>query len=403
MKENNLAAKSYLESISLQPPYRIGIIGGGQLGKMMAIPAKQMGFQVIILDPTVNCPASGVVDEQIVANFNDCQAIRQLASKVEVLTYEFEHINSDCLIDLEQEGYKIHPAPKNLKLIQNKLTQKETLSREGILVPDFQAVFNLKDIQQAISLYGYPVILKSCHGGYDGKGNHLINKQEDISVAYDYFQGRELMVEKFVNYTCEVSVIVARDNQGIIKSYPVAENEHYHNILRKTIVPARISQEIANKAKSVAESVIEIFKGVGVFCVEMFVTKQGEVLVNEVAPRPHNSGHYTIEACETSQFEQHVRAITGLPLGDTSLRFPAVMINLLGEMGEDGPAVLRGCKEALSLPRVHLHFYGKKHTKPLRKMGHVTVTAPNLEEAEKIAETVQKHLRVVSDRGEKNE
>ncbi len=367
---------------------------------MMAASAKHFGFFVIILDPTPRCPASGVADRQIVANFDDCSAIHSLASVSDVITYEFEHIDSACLLDLEKEGYSIHPTPWILSVIQNKLTQKETLSKAGISVPSYMSVTDIDSIKQASKLFGYPLLLKSCCGGYDGKGNLLIESSEDLDKASLFVQNGEMMIERFIPFSCEVSVVVARDISGNVKSYSVSENEHFRNILRRTIVPARIPIEIADRAKFVAETVVNIFSGVGIFCVEMFVTKSGEVLVNEIAPRPHNSGHYTIEACVTSQFEQHVRAITGLPLGDTTLRSPVVMINLLGEEGEVGPAVLEGCSSALSLPGVHLHFYGKEITAPLRKMGHITVTAPNLEQAIKIADIAYRHLRVVAAKGE---
>lgn len=370
-----------LDKITTYPPSSVGIIGGGQLGKMMTTAAKQMGFTVTILDPTPECPAAQVADRQVVANFTDRKAIRKLAQQCQVLTYEFEHIDSQVLIELVQEGHHIYPDPSVLQIIQNKLSQKKALLKEGIPLPAFQAVKDEKDILQAGENWGFPLLLKACTGGYDGKGNYLLKNATEIPKALNQFAGSELMVEAFVPFTCEISVIVARSKSEKPRTYPLSENYHKDNILRTCIIPARVSEDVARKAREIAARAMEVFQGIGVFCVEMFVTPTGDVLVNEVAPRPHNSGHYTIEACVTSQFEQHIRAIWDLPLGDTQLISPAVMLNLLGDLGEKGPAVLKGCAAALQIPGTSLHFYGKKETTPLRKMGHLTITAPTQEEA----------------------
>lgn len=389
-----------LDRIPLLPPYRIAIIGGGQLGKMMAVAAKQMGFFVSVLDPTPHSPAAQVADHQVVADFTDGEAFSALAKESDVMTYEFEHIDSLSLIALEEQGHAIFPTPKILRLIQNKMTQKETLLSAGIPLPPFEPVRCIEDLRKAASKFGYPLLLKASTGGYDGKGNYLLQKPEDIETGFALFDKRSVFAEKFVPFACEVSVVVARGRCGEIKSYPLSENEHIDNILHRSIVPAKVTDLIASKAQKVAEAVISVFSGIGVFCVEMFVTKSGEILVNEVAPRPHNSGHYTIEACEVSQFEQHIRAVTGLPLGNTTLRSPAVMVNILGKEPHDGPAVLEGCSSALSLPGVHLHFYGKKMTLPGRKMGHITVTASDLELALQTADSAMQKLRVITKDGD---
>lgn len=385
-----------LDKIQVSPPNQIGIIGGGQLGKMMAIAAKQLGFHVSILDPQEDCPAAQVADSHLIAAFNDQDAISRLVRSVDVTTYEFEHIDSQVLIDLEALGHIIYPEPRNLQLIQNKLTQKTALKEAGIPVAEFVAVANYYDLEKAAQGFGYPLLLKTCAGGYDGKGNYLIKSKVQLPDALDDLGQGELMAEAFVPFVCEVSVMVARDKDGNLSVYPLSENEHEDNILRYSIVPARVSGKVAQRCQEIAGEVIQLFRGVGIFCVEMFVTGEGEVLVNEVAPRPHNSGHYTIEACQTSQFEQHIRAITGLPLGDVKLREAAVMVNLLGEPGWTGPAVLEGCSQALAIPGVHLHFYGKKITVPKRKMGHVTVTAASLEEAISLSKEAAKVLKVVA-------
>ncbi len=386
-----------LDTIKANPPWRIGIIGGGQLGKMMAVAAKQLGFAVTVLDPQVSCPAAGVADSHIVADFHDQGALAKLVKGSDVTTYEFEHIDSEILIELAREGLAIHPEPSILQAIQNKLTQKNVLAREDIPVPAYMEVTALEDIKQAGKQYGYPLILKACSGGYDGKGNFLIKGPEDIQEALNTLVNCQLLVEQYIPFQQEVSVMVARDLRGKIAVYPLSENQHEDNILRLNNVPARVEANIAKKSFDIAAKVIEVFRGSGVFCVEMFVTNEGQVLVNEVAPRPHNSGHYTIEACVTSQFEQHVRAITGLPLGSTRLIESAVTINLLGEPGHQGAAVLKGCSRALAFPGVHLHFYGKATTQSKRKMGHVTITAPALEQALEIADQVQGMLQVVSE------
>ena len=386
-----------LDKITQVPPYRIAVVGGGQLGKMMTVAAKQMGFYVTVLDPTPGSPAAQVADNQIVAAFDDSDAIRAMAAEADVITYEFEHIDSATLLALEAAGYPVYPTPKILRVIQNKRMQKEALVKAAIPVAPFLSVTGLQSATLAGEQFGYPFLLKACTGGYDGKGNVLVRNENDVAAALDLLGGCELMAEEFIPFTCEVSVMVVRSVDGEIKSYPLSENEHEDSILHRSIVPARVSEPVSTRARAVAEDVMSLFSGIGVFCVEMFVTRDGGILVNEVAPRPHNSGHYTIEACVTSQFEQQVRAITGLPLGDTRLLAPVVMVNLLGEAGHTGSAVLSGCHDALALPGVHLHFYGKTHTAPQRKMGHITVTADTLATAIEIAERAAGYLRVVSD------
>ncbi|MBS4023786.1 MAG: 5-(carboxyamino)imidazole ribonucleotide synthase [Dethiobacter sp.] len=389
-----------LNRIAVRPPFRIAIVGGGQLGKMMTVAAKQLGFHVTVLDPTPESPAAQVADRQVVAAFTDGEAIRSLAASADVITYEFEHIDCSSLLALEEDGYPVFPTARLLRIIQNKLTQKKALAKANIPVPSFLPAADSKEAGEAAAKLGFPLLLKACRGGYDGKGNALVMNAGELDAQFESLGGCEILVEEFIPFTCEVSVMVARGRFGEIKSYPLSENEHADNILRQSVVPARVAPAVELKSRQVAESVMSLFSGVGVFCVEMFVTAQGEVLVNEVAPRPHNSGHYTIEACVTSQFEQHIRAIAGLPLGDTTLVQPAVMVNLLGEEGFYGPAVLEGTALALSLPGVHLHLYGKSITSPLRKMGHITVTAPKLAQAIDVAARAGQALRVISQEGE---
>ena len=367
---------------------KIGIIGGGQLGQMMILEAKKMGFYITVLDPTLNCPAHTIVDEHIVADFEDEKAIRLLAEKSDVVTYEFEHINAQVLKQLEAEGKKVYPTATSLEIIQNKFSQKSLLKKDGIPVPDFMAVSSPAEILAAGKKYGFPFMLKACTGGYDGKGNYVVKNENDCENGYKELGGGTLplMAEKFYPFIMEISVLACRAINGDIKVYPVAENIHKDSILDKTRVPAAISDKTTENAMNLAKRVMEVFDGVGMFCVEMFVDKEGNVAINEVAPRPHNSGHYTIEAGVTSQFEQHIRAVSGLPLGDSSLIRPVVMRNILGEEGSSGKAVVEGADEALAIPGVTLHVYGKETSKPKRKMGHLKSTAPTLEEAEKSAD-----------------
>lgn len=380
---------------------KIGIIGGGQLGQMMILEAKKMGFYVTVLDPTFNCPAHTLVDEHIVADFNDKSAIRKLAKKSDVVTYEFEHINAEVLKELEAEGKPVYPTATSLEIIQNKFAQKTVLAQNGVPVADFIEINSVHDIEKAGNLFGYPMLLKTCTGGYDGKGNYVVKSAEDCNKGFITLGSGllPLMAERFFPFIMEISVLACRAIDGDIKVYPVAENLHEDNILDETHVPAGISQEITEKAMSLAKKVMEVFNGVGMFCMEMFVDKEGNVAINEVAPRPHNSGHYTIEACVTSQFEQHIRAISGLPLGDASLIRPVVMKNLLGADGFSGKTLISGADGCLAIPGVTLHIYGKEETKPKRKMGHITATASSLSEATK---NVRNAYEKITIKGENN-
>lgn len=384
-------SKDYLKT-------KIGIIGGGQLGKMMILEAKKMGFYVTVLDPTLKCPCHTLCDEHIVAGFDDYEAIKTLALKSDVVTYEFEHISYEALLKLEEKGVKVYPTAASLKIIQNKFEQKKTLVSGEIPVPEFVKIDSLKDMELTGEKFGYPFVLKTCTGGYDGKGNAFVKNAENKEKAFNSLGGGKvpLMAEKMVDFKMEISVLACRGTDKNIAVYPVGDNRHRNNILHETVVPACISEEITKKAMDIAGKVMNVFDGIGMFCVEMFVTKNGDVLVNEVAPRPHNSGHYSIEACVTSQFENHIRAVSGLPLGDTTLIRPAVMINILGSDKFSGDAFVEGCFEALSVPGVKLHIYGKEKTSPGRKMGHLTVTAESVETALENARSAFEKIRVIS-------
>ncbi len=346
---------------------KIGIIGGGQLGKIMSQKAKKMGFFVTILDPTPNCPAAQVSDRQIIGGFHDTHKIEQLVRESDVTTFELENVETSILKKLYDGGHNIHPSPYVLELIQDKYQQKKLLDAKGIPVPAYKKILETRDLES----FGFPVIQKARRGGYDGKGVLLLKTQEDISSAIE----AESFIEELVDIEKELAVIVARNIEGEISCYPVVEMlfDERVNICDSVMAPARIDSEIEKKVIEIATASIKALDGVGIFGVEMFLTKSGEILVNEIAPRPHNSGHYTVESCATSQFEQIIRAVTNLPLGSTKLLSASVMVNLLGEVGYEGEPIIEGIQEALAIPCLSFHFYGKDVTKPFRKMGHVTV------------------------------
>lgn len=354
---------------------KLGIIGGGQLGKIMSQKAKKMGFHVTILDPTFNCPAAQVSDKHIMGGFHDKEKLEQLVQETDVTTFELEHVDTSILKELFDNGHAIHPSPYVIELIQNKYEQKKLLDQKGIPVPAY------KDVQkdEDLAAFGFPVIQKAKMGGYDGKGVQMLKTQADVAKALP----TESFIEELVDIDKELAIIVARNMQGEIKCYPVVEMlfDERTNICDIVMAPAKISKEIEEKVTEVSIKSIEALEGVGIFAVELFLTKQGEVLVNEIAPRAHNSGHYTVEACATSQFEQIIRAVTNLPLGSTKLISPAVMINLLGEEGYEGEPFIDGIHEALEIPELSFHFYGKTFTKPFRKMGHVTILDDDIDKA----------------------
>ena len=362
--------------------YRIGIIGGGQLGKMMILDAKRLDTYFVILDPTPKCPADSIADEHIVADFDDVRAFHELADKVDVITYEFEHINAQALQELEAEGHKVYPSSETLLHIQNKYDQKMWLRQNDLPVPDFKKVETPEYIREAGKIFGYPMMLKTCTGGYDGKGNAPVDTEADVERAFEALGSGKLplMVEAFCPFEKEVSILVCRSVNGDVKVFPVAENVHKDSILDETTVPANISETSTEKAMDIARRAVHAFNAYGMLCIELFVTADGEVLVNELAPRPHNSGHYTIEGCVTSQYENHIRGILGLPLGSAELIRPTVMKNIIGQYSVD-KAEVKGLEEAYAIGEVKVHIYGKEKVSKGRKMGHITVTDTTVESA----------------------
>lgn len=346
----------------------LGIIGGGQLGMMITEAAKKMPehiSKVIVLDPVKNCSASQVGAEQIIADFKDKNAIIELAKRSDIITYEIESGDSEVLKIVEKDA-EINPSPETLKIIQDKFLQKSFLMQNNIPVPEFILVESISDLEQGLKKFGYPSLLKARRDAYDGRGNFKIDSSKQIQKAFDYFNEKNLMLEKFISFKMEVSVIAARNTKGQIKTFPLVENIHEDNILRQTIAPARVSEKIAKKAQDIAKTTMSVLKGAGIFGIEMFVTKNDEIIINEIAPRVHNSGHHTLQSSKTSQFEQHLRAILGLELGDTSLLHPTIMYNILGPKNFEGEYK----PIELSEQNVFLKMYGKKISKPSRKLGH---------------------------------
>ena len=349
----------------------LGIIGGGQLGMMLTEAAKKMPehiSKVIVLDPNENCSASLVGAEQIVADFKDKDSIINLANQVDIITYEIESGDSDVLKSVENKA-EINPSPETLKTIQDKFLQKTFLQNHNIPVPEFIKVENIEEVKEGLKKFGYPALLKARRDAYDGKGNFKIDSENEIQTAYDYFKGQKLMLEKFVPFKMEVSVIASRNTKGEIKTYPLVENIHEKNILRETIAPSRTSNEVSEKAGKIASNTMDVLKGAGVFGIEMFVTQDDEIVINEIAPRVHNSGHHTLQSSKTSQFEQHLRAILGLDLGSTELLHNTIMYNILGNLDFQGEYK----KIEISEKNIFLKMYEKKVSKPLRKLGHLNI------------------------------
>ena len=349
----------------------LGIIGGGQLGMMLTEAAKKMPehiSKVIVLDPNENCSASLVGAEQIVADFKDKDSIINLANQVDIITYEIESGDSDVLKSVENQA-EINPSPETLKTIQDKFLQKTFLQNHNIPVPEFIKVDDIEEVKEGLKKFGYPALLKARRDAYDGKGNFKIDSENEIQTAYDYFKGQKLMLEKFVPFKMEVSVIASRNTKGEIKTYPLVENIHEKNILRETIAPSRTSNEVSEKAEKIASNTMDVLKGAGVFGIEMFVTQDDEIVINEIAPRVHNSGHHTLQSSKTSQFEQHLRAILGLDLGSTELLHNTIMYNILGNLDFQGEYK----KIEISEKNIFLKMYEKKISKPLRKLGHLNI------------------------------
>lgn len=376
------------------PPKTIGVLGGGQLGRMFAMEAKRMGYRIWTLDPESDSPCGQIADGQVQAQFDDVNAAQELADRCDIITYEFENISGAIVEFLEQRGKQVSPSSLVLKITQNRLFEKEFLRDHQIPVTEFYKIQTRQDLEVAKEKIGFPSVLKTIFGGYDGKGQIVIRDQKEAEEAFQVLEeissGRMLVWEKYVPFVKELGIICSRNGLGEVVTFPISENIHRENILYYSLVPARISREVEVRLIEIAKTIANTLNIVGTFCVETFLLKDGTVMVNEIAPRPHNCGHYTLDACVTSQFEQQVRAICDLPLGSTQLLSPVAMVNLLGEgVGND----LVGVDEVLRDRNVKLHLYGKRVAKAKRKMGHLTVLADSVEEAQERALSALKKLR----------
>ena len=355
----------------LKPGSTIGIVGGGQLGRMMAISARYKGYRVGVLDPVIDCPTSQVADFQIIGDYDDKDKFSELAANSDVVTYEFENVDVDAINHIIETV----PVPQGVDLLaisQDRLLEKEFLEAQGIVIAPYATIIHPSDVASSIETLGYPAVLKTTRGGYDGKGQYVIYSQSDVASALELLRSSTCVLEAMIAFEKEISIIISGNGNGNYTVFPVSENIHRNNILFETIVPARVDDEVAVEAKRIARQIAEGLNLAGTLCVEMFLTQEGAIYVNEIAPRPHNSGHYSIEACSQSQFDTHIKGICGLELGDVNLLSPAVMVNILGDE----------YYQTLDLvdqkPNWDFHYYGKSEAKKGRKMGHVTILTKNI-------------------------
>ncbi|MGJ8666839.1 MAG: 5-(carboxyamino)imidazole ribonucleotide synthase [Patiriisocius sp.] len=376
--------------------FTLGILGGGQLGKMMLYETRKFDIKTHVLDPSNEAPCRISCDSFEQGDLMDYQTVVNFGKKVDVLTFEIESVNIEALETLEKEGIKVFPSSETLRNIQNKGVQKQFYVDHKIPTSPFQRFADKFELTEAIVRkdVSFPFVWKSCTGGYDGKGVAVIRTEEDVIPLPEV----ECIAEDLVPFKNELAVIVARNPQGEVKTYPVVEMEFHPeaNQVEYVICPARITEEVATKARAVAAKVSEAFKHVGLLAVELFQTENDDIIVNEVAPRPHNSGHYSIEASYTNQFEQHIRAILDLPLGKTDSKAAGIMVNLTGAAGHTGDVYYENIEKIMAMDGVTPHIYGKKQTRPFRKMGHVTIVNENIEEARKVAEVVKDSIKVIS-------
>ncbi|QMU26821.1 5-(carboxyamino)imidazole ribonucleotide synthase [Adhaeribacter radiodurans] len=374
----------------MQGETRLGILGGGQLGRMLLQAGIDLNIYTLVLDPDREAPCKSLCNEFHVGSFAEYDTVYTFGKKCDVVTIEIEHVNTAALLRLKQEGVRVFPEPEVIKVIQDKGSQKEFYQQHSIPTAEFRLLQDKTELAQQEAFL--PAFQKLRTLGYDGRGVTRITSSADFTKGFE----APSVLEKLVDYEKELAVLVARNERGEVSCFPVVELVFHpvHNLVDYLFAPAAISAEIGQKAQEIAKQVIQAFNMTGLLAVEMFLTKGGQILVNEVAPRPHNSGHHTFKANLTSQFEQHLRAILNLPLGDTQEHSAAVMLNLLGEPGFSGEAKYEGLQQALAVPGVSIHLYGKKFTRPARKMGHVTITATTVAEATQKANNIKEVIKV---------
>lgn len=377
--------------------FKLGILGGGQLGKMMLYDTRKFDIHTSILDPSEDAPSRLACNEFTVGDLLDYETVVNFGKDVDVLTIEIENVNVDALETLEDKGIKVFPSSKTLRTIQNKATQKLFYRDNNIPTADFSRFAHTSEIEDAVGngALSYPFVWKSARFGYDGQGVKVVRRYTDLIDLPNV----ECIAEKLIPFKNELAVIVARNEKGDLKTYPVVEMEFHPeaNQVEYVICPARIPNEIAKKAELVALKTAADFKHVGLLAVEMFQTENDDIIVNEVAPRPHNSGHYSIEGSYTSQFEQHIRCVLGLPLGNTESKVAGVMVNLVGAEDHTGNVVYKNIEKIMAMDGVTPHIYGKKQTRPFRKMGHVTIVDKDIAKAREVAEKVKKTIEVISE------
>lgn len=376
--------------------FTLGILGGGQLGKMLLTETRKFDITTKVLDPSPDAPCRIACNTFVQGNLTDFNTVYNFGKDVEVLTIEIENVNVEALEKLQTEGVKVYPSPQTIKNIQNKASQKQFYASHGIPTAPFQVFQNTESLKKAINeqQLTLPFVWKSARFGYDGNGVKIVRQLTDLNLL----PNDQCIAESLVPFKKELAVIVARNAKGQVRTYPVVEMEFHPeaNQVEYVLCPARIEEAVAQKARTIAIQVAQAFEVVGLLAVELFQTENDEILVNEVAPRPHNSGHYSIEAAYTNQFEQHLRAILNLPLGSTESKVAGVMVNLVGAEGYQGKVVYENLEQIMAMEGVTPHIYGKKETRPFRKMGHVTIVNPNINKARQIAEQVKNTIRVIA-------
>jgi 5-(carboxyamino)imidazole ribonucleotide synthase len=371
----------------------VGILGGGQLARMTAQAAFQLGCEVIVLERDRHSPAAHLATRTVLGDWDDPESLLKLAALADLITLENEFVEAESLAVLERHGYRLWPASHTVQTVQDKLRQKQTLARAGLPVPRFLDAPNPAAALAAAEQLGWPLLLKKCRNAYDGKGNVTVRSPAELQAAWQRLDGHAnaLYVEQFCPFQMELAVMVTRAQNGAVVTYPVVQTIQRNHICHTVKAPAPLPPALAARATEIARAAIETVAGVGTMAVEMFLGPDGEILINEIAPRPHNSGHYSIEACACSQFENHIRAIFGWPLGSTAMRAPAAaMINLLAT--RDGPGEPAGLPQALAVPAAHVHIYGKRQARPGRKMGHITALGPTIEQAAAIVEQAARFI-----------